>query len=270
MAAIDFPSNPSDGDEFSNYVYDGITGVWNNIGVSYLTDFNDVYIPGTPADGAVLTYSTSASSWVADETQAIKPGMISAFAGATIPSGYILCDGSEVLKASYPNLYNAIADKYNTGSEASTKFRLPNLVGRIPVGKDAAQTEFTPLGKYAGAKTHTLTLAEMAYHTHIQNPHTHDQNSHLHTQDAHSHGISISFNPSGWEAGGYGLRYGGTFYDRCAVTGGWGIGTDGRTPYIQTAAPANSYTQATNQNTGGGGSHNNMQPSLVINYAIKY
>lgn len=40
------------------------------------------------------------------------------------------------------------------------------LIGRTPVGLDNTQTEFNALGKTGGAKTHTLTIAEMPSHGH--------------------------------------------------------------------------------------------------------
>lgn len=38
--------------------------------------------------------------------------------------------------------------------------------GRVPVGIDAAQTEFDTAEETGGAKTHTLTIAEMPVHNH--------------------------------------------------------------------------------------------------------
>lgn len=41
--------------------------------------------------------------------------------------------------------------------------------GRVIVGHDAGQTEFDTVEKTGGAKTHTLTTAEMPSHTHVEN-----------------------------------------------------------------------------------------------------
>lgn len=41
--------------------------------------------------------------------------------------------------------------------------------GRVPVGFDSGQVEFDTLGETGGAKTHTLTSAEMPIHTHSWN-----------------------------------------------------------------------------------------------------
>ena len=38
--------------------------------------------------------------------------------------------------------------------------------GRVPVGVDTSQTEFSTVGKTGGAKTHTLTTAQMPSHIH--------------------------------------------------------------------------------------------------------
>jgi microcystin-dependent protein len=39
--------------------------------------------------------------------------------------------------------------------------------GRVPVGVDAAQTEFDTVEKTGGEKTHTLSIAEAAVHYHL-------------------------------------------------------------------------------------------------------
>lgn len=64
--------------------------------------------------------------------------------------------------------YARNAKKRKTIAEEITKaaLNLPNLKGRVPVGKDTGQTEFDTLGKTGGEKTHTLTTAEMPSHTH--------------------------------------------------------------------------------------------------------
>lgn len=94
--------------------------------------------------------------------------------------------------------------------------------GRVLVGLDAGQAEFDAVEKTGGAKTHTLTTAEMPSHTHVQ--------------DAHSHSV--------------------------ATTTGAGLGllADGATSGAATTGDAT----ATNQNTGGGGAHNNLQPYIVV------
>ena len=57
-------------------------------------------------------------------------GMISPFAGPVenIPDGWMLCDGSEISRTEYANLYNAIGVAWGTGN-GSTTFNLPDLRG---------------------------------------------------------------------------------------------------------------------------------------------
>ncbi len=108
---------------------------------------------------------------------------------ANAPAGFLLCDGAAVSRATYAALYTALGDTYGAGN-GTTTFNVPNLKGRVPVGLDSGQTEFDALAETGGAKTHTLTSAEMPSHTHTQDAHTHTQNSHNHTQDAHNHVIT--------------------------------------------------------------------------------
>lgn len=99
-------------------------------------------------------------------TEALNPsGAILQFAGATAPTGYLLCDGSAISRTTYATLFTAISTTYGVG-DGSTTFNLPNLKGKIPVGYNSAETEFDTLGETGGAKTHTLTVAEMPSHKH--------------------------------------------------------------------------------------------------------
>ena len=52
-----------------------------------------------------------------------------------LPSGYLLCDGSEVAQGLYPELFAAIGFTYGTGVNPST-FKLPDLRGRFVLGLD--------------------------------------------------------------------------------------------------------------------------------------
>ena len=54
-------------------------------------------------------------------------GMVAFFAGTNTPAGWLKCDGSVVSRAAYANLFTFIGTAYNTGGEAGTDFRLPNL-----------------------------------------------------------------------------------------------------------------------------------------------
>ena len=92
-------------------------------------------------------------------------GEIKMWAGNTIPKGWLLCDGSEVSKAKYPKLYEAIGDLWGTPA-SSSNFMLPNLNGKVPVGYNSSDTDFDTVGKSGGEKTHKLTPTEMPSHRH--------------------------------------------------------------------------------------------------------
>lgn len=92
-------------------------------------------------------------------------GIITPFGGATAPSGWLICDGSAVSRTTYADLFAVVGTAYGTGNGSST-FNLPDLRGRVPVGRDSTQTEFDVLGEKGGAKTHTLSANEMPVHSH--------------------------------------------------------------------------------------------------------
>jgi microcystin-dependent protein len=90
-------------------------------------------------------------------------GSVMQFAGSTAPDDYLLCTGQSVSTTTYANLFAVIG--YTYGGSGSS-FAIPNLQGRIPVGRDVSQTEFDALGETSGTKTVTLTTENMAAHTH--------------------------------------------------------------------------------------------------------
>ena len=99
--------------------------------------------------------------------------------------------------------------------------------GHVPVGVDAGQTEFNTVEKTGGAKTHTLTVAQMP---------------------AHKHTFTEVQRPVWWISD---ARYGagGSVYSQTNTT----------TQYATMESTLNSAIQ----NTGGGGAHNNLQPYIT-------
>ena len=68
-------------------------------------------------------------------TEAAPSGAVHAFAGATAPTGWLLCNGAAVSRATYAALFAAIASAHGSG-DGSTTFNLPDYRGRIIRGVD--------------------------------------------------------------------------------------------------------------------------------------
>lgn len=74
-----------------------------------------------------------------DEIVTIPPGTILAFAGNTIPNGYLDCNGANISRTTYSTLFAAIGTTYGSG-DGSTTFALPNLTDKFLQGGNAAGT----------------------------------------------------------------------------------------------------------------------------------
>lgn len=86
-------------------------------------------------------------------------GVVSAFAGASAPAGYLLCDGAAVSRTTYAALFAVLSTTYGTGDGSST-FNLPDLRTRVPVGKNSSGT-FATLGAKGGAETVALSMSHL-------------------------------------------------------------------------------------------------------------
>ena len=187
-------------------------------------------------------------------------GIVELWAGGEVPANYHLCDGSELSREEYPDLYIAIGEVFNNapgpdGTPHSTspgKFRLPDLRGRFIVGYNTDDTDYNSIGNASGEKTHTLIEAEMPAHSH-----THD---HIH-EHRHQHTYSMF-------VGGEG--------EGRLEAGKWEIGNQDRqtsdpiTPY--TGGPIDGDSKLSNTVTsiaGGNQAHENRPPYYVLAYIMR-
>lgn len=63
----------------------------------------------------------------------VPPGSVVSFAGATVPTGWLICDGASYLRADYNSLFGVIGVAF--GAADGTHFNVPDLRGRVAVGK---------------------------------------------------------------------------------------------------------------------------------------
>ena len=143
-------------------------------------------------------------------------GDLKPWPAASVPAGWLDCDGAVVSRTTYAALFAAVGTAWGAG-DGSTTFGLPDLRRRTLVGAGGAATAVlgNTVGSRGGAEAHTLTTAEMPAHTH----------------------------PTSIVAGNY-------------VGSGFGSGN--------TKGPPGNTGSA-----GGGGAHNNLQPSAVVRWLIK-
>ena len=99
-------------------------------------------------------------------------GYIVDFAGPTLPSNLLLCDGTNYPVSSYPDLYTVIGNTY--GGSPGVNFNVPKLSGRVPIGTGLADSGNTyTLAQEGGEESHTQTLSELATHSHVDAGHVH-------------------------------------------------------------------------------------------------
>ena len=115
-------------------------------------------------------------------------GSMMAFAGATAPTNWLFCDGAEVQRAVFNTLFQVIGTQYGTPSNSSV-FKLPDLRGRFPLGKDnmsnpglgqgSADRVTSPtadgLGLGAGNEKKTITKENLPNHEHTLKANNGDQ-----------------------------------------------------------------------------------------------
>src|ERR1700759_1137813 len=77
------------------------------------------------------------------------------------PKGWAMCNGQLLPINQNQALFSILGTTY--GGNGVTTFALPDLRGRTPVYVGNGLI----LGQRAGEETHTLTLQEMAAHTHL-------------------------------------------------------------------------------------------------------
>lgn len=189
---------------------------------------------------AVVDTSANTSKKITLQTlrQLITPaGIVTPYAGTTAPTGWLMCDGSAVSRATYAALYTAIGTAYGAG-DGTTTFNLPDAKGRVIVSRDSGQTEFDVLGETGGSNTHSLANANLPRYSGSVS--FHGGGSATILSNATGSGVTAGINRTSYRAGGGDIG-GANSKDSFALN----IGQTTPTPI------------------------SNIQPYLVTNYIIK-
>ena len=166
---------------------------------------------------------------------AVATGVVLPWAGTSTsaPSGYLTCYGQAVSRSTYADLFGVLSSVYGDGDGSST-FNLPDLRGRVIAGKD----------DMGGTSADRLTNAVAGQNSEGVNGDNLGAAGGLETNT-----LSVSTLPS--HAHDYSQYSSGA-----AGSSGGGASTGGN-------------TDAETSTKGGGLAHNNVQPTLILNYIIK-
>jgi len=201
---------------------------------------------------------------VADLAPSLMPiGAVIPYAGLSAPPRWLFCFGQNVSRTTYAALFAAISTTYGAGDGATT-FTLPDLRGRVVAGQDdmgggsanrltgqSGGLDGDVLGASGGAETHTLSEAQLAPHDHLV-----DMGAPINTGSGGSHSHSFTYgqrNKSG---------------DGGEVSDLTHTGSTETTSTVAAHAHTVDIPAFNSGNAGSGAAHNNVQPTLVLNYVI--
>jgi len=170
-----------------------------------------------------------------DAVSAFPTGGIIPFAGSTLPGAagdWLVCDGSEVSRTTYSDLFTALGNGsiYGVG-DGSTTFNLPDLQGRVIAGIETTENRLT--ASYFGEDGTALGQ----------------------TGGSESHQLTVAELAT----------HNHTFFDSRADNSGSNNNIASQVGTIDTDGGFNSTTNS----TGGNQPHNNVQPTMIMNYIIK-
>ncbi|UJR32606.1 hypothetical protein I4U23_020066 [Adineta vaga] len=200
----------------------------------------------------------------------LPPGTIILFAGnLSVLKGsthrWLICDGSEVSRVTYQDLFYVIGTMHGVGNGNDT-FNLPDFRARFPLGNNDSSNNSYVTG---GTSSHTITVAELPVHSHNQGSLTTNASgvhTHSYVDPGHNHGGSTGSGPfSGGSfsmigTGGSGNDGGAHTHTIPASTTGITIQSDG------------SHTHPIQGSTGSQGSSqpiDTMPPYRTVHYIIR-
>lgn len=187
---------------------------------------------GDGSNGQVLNTDGSGQlGWAS----AFSSGMLMPYAGGSAPSGWLLCYGQAISRTTYAALFSAIGTTYGTG-DGSTTFNVPDLRGRVIAGQDdMGGTSADRLTNQSGGLDGDTLGATGGSETHT-----------LTEAELAAHSHSLGTNGRVQVGNDNGTAY----------SGKWVSGSGSTITY-------------STEETGSDTAHNNVQPTIVLNYIIK-
>ena len=230
----------------------GSVATLSSISTANITDAN--VTTAKIADSAVTTAKINNAAVTSAKLAsglAFTAGMLMPYAGATAPTGWLLCYGQSLDRTTYADLFAAIDTTY--GSADGSSFNLPDLRGRVVAGQDdmggsSANRLTNPTSDTTGGIDGDVLGGTGGFETHLN----------LSTQSGlvgHTHGVSASL-----EA----VTSGGSS-ERGVDTGDGafqGANAADNTSMINVSISAVASANASK-------AHNNVQPTIILNYIIK-
>ncbi len=238
----------------------------------------------TPADGDVVTWDDANDEWVASPVVTVPSGAMLMWGTGTAPTGWLLCNGSSLLRADYADLFAVIGTTF--GAVDGTHFTLPDMRNRAVFGL-GSNTDTNVMGETGGAVTHTHSVSgstaghNHAYsdsfstggHAHTVNSHSHDLNSHTHTSGSLATD-SQAVDATGLVGGGSNTR---TSTHSHAVNSGSTGAASGSTgtasPSMSTASDSGTISGNTDSDTDTfsvtSGTGSSYPPYITLNFIIK-
>lgn len=208
------------------------------------------FVPLSDKTNRQLRQELTALQSAVNGLSAVPVGSIMIWSGATAPENWHLCNGGGMRMDLYPELYAVIGTTY--GSPAPNWFFLPDMQGRFVAGKGA--NGYTSLNQKGGANSVTLTEQEMPSHTHGRGT-------------LNSVGKFPAIDQDKTD------KYGGAMYRSANPTENWSSnikgGGSGDNWGSQVWYQWKDGIEGSLANTGGGQSHENRPPFIVMNYIIK-
>lgn len=183
---------------------------------------------------------TTAKLAAATITDIMPIGAVIPFAGiaTAVPTGWLLCDGRALEKVgTYAPLFEVIDETY--GGATVQFFRIPDLRGRVIAGVDGMGTQgdanrLGGAGSTVGSNLGNSGGNQFHQLTVAQMP-------------SHSHTINTAFKNNN---------------------------TNGQAGLVPSGTNSSSHSTSANttaiQSNGSGAEHNNCQPTIVLNYIIKF